>query len=77
MNIQTNSVSYDTEHSVTLTVLEWLGIQTQLGLAVHNLEEAGKTATAEVHRGILARLRPQTAPIIQAAADAEDLENAT
>ncbi len=69
--VRTNSISYDTQHSVTLSVQDWLCLQTNMGHAAHKLEQTGWVATAAILRDTLSRLREQTMPAIEAAAEGE------
>lgn len=70
-SIPKNSISFDTQHTVTLSLQDWLGIQTQLGFAAFNNAERGEYATAEITQELLDRLRVQTMPAIEAAAEDE------
>ncbi len=64
----------DKKHSVTLPLQDWLAIQTQLSFAACVNDERGEHATAAVTRDLLERLRPQTMPAIEAAAEADCAE---
>ena len=65
-------ISYDSPLSVTLSVQDWLCLQTNMGFAMHVLNSTGSTSTAEILALTLARLREQTMPAIDAAEEAEE-----
>lgn len=66
-----NSISYDTQHSVTLSVQDWLGIKTRLAYANYVSITHGDLDTAEIGVEILSRLHKQTTDAIEAAAEVE------
>ena len=69
------SITYDSPHSVTLSVNDWLGIRTQLGFAAFNNRMSGEVATAEVTRELLDKLDAQTDAVLDAAAETADAED--
>jgi hypothetical protein len=72
----TTPITYDSPHTVTLTVQDWLGIRTQLAFAEFNNRQSDQIATACVTRELLDKLRYQTQQAIDDAADAADAEDA-
>ena len=62
------TVNYSTSHAVTLSVQDWVCIQSQLAVAALHNSDLGHSATAEVIRDVLDRMIPQTDRVIEAAA---------
>ena len=67
-------VSFDSPHTVTLPLLDWLTLRVNLGYACQLLKSRGEPETAAVIGATLARLHEQTDDAIDAAADAEESE---
>jgi hypothetical protein len=68
-------VTYDSPHTVTLSLSDWLNIQTYLSFYANNCMDKGEGywATAEKVRGLLSHMSEQTDIPLSAAADAEDV----
>ena len=66
-------ITFDSQHTVTLPLLDWLTLRVNLGYACGMLKTIGQTETAAVIEATLVRLHEQTDQAIDAAADAEEL----
>ena len=69
-------VTYDTMHTVTLSLSDWLNVQTYLSFYSYNIIEkgAGYAATSEKVRDLVERLADQTDAALTAAADTAEGE---
>ncbi len=67
---------YDTPHTVTLSVLDWVCIRSNLAVAAVLARDQGYTATAEITQDVLSRIAVQTDEIIEVAAMYEEPEEA-
>ena len=70
----TPTITPETHISVTLSVLDWLAVQTSMAYAAQRSIETDQPSTAQIIREVLARIRPQTMYAIEAAADADETE---
>ncbi len=67
-------VTYDSPHSVTLTLKEWDDIQMHLGFHAHNLAERNAVdSSVKVYR-LVSLMRDQTDAALSAAADTAEGE---
>ncbi len=67
-------VTYDTMHSVTLSLSDWDDIQMHLGFHAHNMDIKGAGDTANKVRAMKSRLWEQTDAALTAAADTAEGE---
>ncbi len=67
-------VTYDTMHSVTLSLSDWNDIQTRLYFYAHNIVALGHHDAAKKISAILARMYDQTDTALTAAADTAEGE---
>lgn len=70
-----NRPTFDTPHSITLSVQDWLGVLCAISLGQQHCTSIGWDETAAVQGKLLDKLAAQVRDQIDAAGDADELQS--